>query len=385
MPEIIKINFPQFLNHEQQVELEALVELLRKFSSGLEFIFQDSYLVEIVYANNWTDEFIYKIDLPQQQKKISLAMMRQWISILQLVSRINTIKLSVSEINLYPLRMQKRRLSSSFFNGLTKKVGLVQSPVWSFSNLILEDSIIKKINRAINIYKKRDLIFDVWEIGKIKPQKNVLINLSGPPGTGKTSAAHSIAAGLGINIICLSYSQIESKYVGEGPKNLSLAFENAMSENALLFFDEADSLLGRRITNVTDSADQAINSMRSQMIIELDRYQGVAVFATNLLKNYDKSFINRLLTIEIPLPNERLRREMFIKFIGKKIPGASELKELEFDELAAISDGLSGRDIRDVILLAATELAMNEKETLGNVLKNVLKEYSDNLTKKGEN
>jgi SpoVK/Ycf46/Vps4 family AAA+-type ATPase len=113
-----------------------------------------------------------------------------------------------------------------------------------------------------------------------------------------------------MGIIRANYAEIESKYVGETAKNIKAAFQKAKETGALLFFDEADSILGRRLSNVRQSTDHAVNVSRSVMLLELDQFSGVTVFATNLASNYDTAFIRRILGhIEMPLPDadQRLR------------------------------------------------------------------------------
>jgi hypothetical protein len=139
-------------------------------------------------------------------------------------------------------------------------------------------------------------MYDDFGLGEIDPYGGrTAINLYGPPGTGKSFAADAIANELGMGIIRVSYAEIESKYVGETPKNIKAAFQKARETNALLFFDEADSVLGRRLTSVTQSTDHAVNVSRSVMLLELDRFSGVTVFATNLAVNYDPAFVRRIL------------------------------------------------------------------------------------------
>jgi SpoVK/Ycf46/Vps4 family AAA+-type ATPase len=93
-----------------------------------------------------------------------------------------------------------------------------------------------------------------------------------------------------MKIIEASYAHIKSMYHGEGPKNVEALFYAAQAQNAILFIDEADSLLSRRLTNVNQGSEQAINSMRSQLLICLERFKGVVIFATNLVQNYDPAF-----------------------------------------------------------------------------------------------
>lgn len=95
-------------------------------------------------------------------------------------------------------------------------------------------------------------------------------------------------------LLIASYAEIESKYHGDGPKNANVIFQVAEREQTLLFIDEADSLLSKRLTNVTQGSEQAINSMRSQLLINLELFRSVVVFSTNLVRNYNKVFEARI-------------------------------------------------------------------------------------------
>src|SRR5258708_21599866 len=147
--------------------------------------------------------------------------------------------------------------------------------------------------------------FDEWGLRTIQPFPHSALNFHGPPGTGKTLAAHTIAHTLKRSILVASYAEIESKFHGEGPKNVKAIFHSAERDHAILFIDEANSLLSKRLTEVTQGSEQAINSMRSQLFICLQEFRGVVIFATNLVENYDKAFETRVRYLHFPLPNEQ--------------------------------------------------------------------------------
>lgn len=189
------------------------------------------------------------------------------------------------------------------------------------------------------------------------------MNFYGPPGTGKTMCAHAIANALGKKLLALNYSEIESKYVGDAPKNLQRAFEIATKEDCVLFFDEADSFLGKRIQNVSQGADQALNSLRSQMLILLEEHAGVVIFATNLVSNFDSAFESRILKhIKFELPNEEARIAIIKKMIPAKLPMPVPLTDEQFHELSKIIDGFSGREIKNAILDTLLAKATKDKE-----------------------
>jgi SpoVK/Ycf46/Vps4 family AAA+-type ATPase len=179
----------------------------------------------------------------------------------------------------------------------------------------------------------------------------------------------ALAATLGKNIIDVSYAEIESKYVGETGKNIVAAFKTAKQTGAILFFDEADSILGKRMTNVTQAADHGVNVARAVMLKQLDAFDGIVAFATNLAKNFDGAFVRRiLLHIEIPLPDESGRLQMWRKMIGCRIPG---YEELDLQLLAKESSGLSGGDIKNAVVtsfaLTASRLEYERRITTSDI------------------
>ena len=163
--------------------------------------------------------------------------------------------------------------------------------------------------------------------------------------------AHAIASEVNKPLLALNYSEIESKYVGDAPKNLKHAFDTAKKIDAVLFFDEADSFLGKRIQNVSQGAEQALNSLRSQMLILLEEFEGIVIFATNLVSNFDKAFESRILdSIEIPLPDRDGRAKLLRKMTPSKLPLARPFTDDELLEVSDIIEGLSGREIKNALL-----------------------------------
>src|SRR6059058_4833972 len=137
---------------------------------------------------------------------------------------------------------------------------------------------------AVEVIQVERKVFDEWGLRRIQPFPHSALNFHGPPGTGKTLAAHAVAHRLNRSIMIASYAEIESKFHGEGPKNVKAIFHAAERDDAILFIDEADSLLSKRLTEVTQGSEQAINSMRSQLFICLQEFRGVVIFATNLVE-----------------------------------------------------------------------------------------------------
>lgn len=224
-------------------------------------------------------------------------------------------------------------------------------PRYCFDQIILPDKLIGQIKEALNIIQYQDLIYNQWGFSEVDSIPKSILNFYGPPGTGKTMCAHAIAKAIDKKLLALNYAEIESKYVGEAPKNLQAAFDVAKNNDCVLFFDEADSFLGKRITNVVQGADQALNSLRSQMLILLEEFKGIVIFATNLVTNFDTAFESRILKhLKFDLPNEDARISIIEKMIPSKLPIEKKFNDEELRSLSQIVDGLSGREIKNAIL-----------------------------------
>jgi SpoVK/Ycf46/Vps4 family AAA+-type ATPase len=236
----------------------------------------------------------------------------------------------------------------------------VQMPQYTFDQIILDDSIMQELQYSIKFEQVRDKVYNDWGLSKIEPSPKLALNFHGASGTGKTMAAHTLASAMGRKIILASYAEIESKYHGDGPKNVKKLFQLAAETNAVLFIDEADSLLSKRLTNVTQGSEQAINSMRSQLLIQIEQFSGVVVFATNLASNYDSAFVTRIKSIHFTKPDQAMRRKMWDKMLLPSLP-LDPLMDTE--QLAAIED-VCGRDIKNAIVKAAIKTAVDGESVI---------------------
>ncbi len=221
------------------------------------------------------------------------------------------------------------------------------------NDVVLAPETRRMFEEAIGAMRHHKTIYTDWGFGDVDPMgRNMILNLYGPPGTGKTLAAEALAGTLKRQYIHIGISELESKYVGDTAKNITAAFESAAAEGALLFFDEADTLLGARLSSVTQGIDNEINAMRSTLLIELERFNGVVVFATNFAKNYDNAFVSRIrYHIEFKLPDFEGRKQLWNRLLVMGVP-LEEDRTLIIDRSAAASDGLSGREIRTVLRTA---------------------------------
>jgi SpoVK/Ycf46/Vps4 family AAA+-type ATPase len=170
----------------------------------------------------------------------------------------------------------------------------------------------------------------------------------GPPGTGKTMAARVLAAAIGADLLRVDLSQVVNKYIGETEKNLDRVFDEAEATGAVLFFDEADSLFGKR-TEVKDAHDRYANLETAFLLQRLEAHHGVCVLASNLRQNLDDAFTRRIHVIaEFPMPGRDERRRIW----ELQLPAEHLAPDVD---LALLADraALSGGDIRNAAATAA--------------------------------
>ncbi|MCS7012032.1 MAG: ATP-binding protein [Chloroherpetonaceae bacterium] len=260
----------------------------------------------------------------------------------------------------------ERKSSPSSFQTLDEDIAkrldlfVPHKPLYSLDRLILDDATRKALHEVLALIEQQYLIYETWNLQSIdRSGRKVALNFYGLPGTGKTLAAEALANFLGRDILMVSYAELESKYVGETPKNIKAAFAKASRTGAVLFFDEADSILGKRLTNVQQSADHSVNLTRSTTLIELDRFNGLVIFASNLVSNYDTAFLRRMIAhIEFRLPEKPQLRDIWRVHLPPQLPVEPNL---DFDKLAEISLGASGGEVKNAVLLAAAKVATRPK------------------------
>ncbi|MBR1373778.1 ATP-binding protein [bacterium] len=225
-------------------------------------------------------------------------------------------------------------------------------PQIGLDDVYLERGTREDLDNTLAILKYRKKLFDEWKLGNgNEGSRAIVLNFWGPSGTGKTMTAEAIGTYINQKVLQVNYAQLESKYVGETPKNISKIFKIATEQNAILVFDEADSFLGKRLTSITQSADYGVNITRSVMLMELERFKGVVIFTTNLIKNYDEAFKRRILaSIEFKTPDETGRTILWTKYLRKNIPLSPTISP---SNLAKKYVGLTGADIKDIVLVAA--------------------------------
>jgi SpoVK/Ycf46/Vps4 family AAA+-type ATPase len=179
----------------------------------------------------------------------------------------------------------------------------------------------------------------------------------GQSGTGKTLASEVLARELGLDLYRIDLSQIISKYIGETEKNLRRVFDAAEEGGAVLLFDEADALFGKR-TEVKDSHDRYANIEVSYLLQRMEAYQGVSILTSNMRSALDSAFLRRLrFIITFPFPS----REQRIELWRRALPSQAPQSDLQLDKLARLT--VAGGHIRNIALSAAF-LAADEKQPL---------------------
>jgi SpoVK/Ycf46/Vps4 family AAA+-type ATPase len=232
------------------------------------------------------------------------------------------------------------------------------TPDYKWEDIVLPIDRLEQLREVCNHVKYRDRVYGEWGFDrKLSLGKGLSVLFAGPSGTGKTMAAEIIAGALGLDLYKIDLSTVVSKYIGETEKNLSRIFIEAETSNAILFFDEADALFGKR-SEVKDSHDRYANIEIGYLLQRIEEYEGVVILATNFRKNMDEAFVRRLqFTVEFPFPNEDDRRRIWERIWPQDTPRSSAL-DLDF---MAQRFELTGGNIRNIALAAAFLAADNSR------------------------
>jgi SpoVK/Ycf46/Vps4 family AAA+-type ATPase len=247
------------------------------------------------------------------------------------------------------------------------------TPHYTWEDLILPTDRLQQLRELYDWVKHRAQVYDEWGFnGKLSLGKGLNALFAGPSGTGKTMAAEVIARDLGLDLYKIDLSTVVSKYIGETEKNLSRIFAEAATSNAILFFDEADALFGKR-SEVRDAHDRYANIEIGYLLQKMEEYEGIVILATNLRKNLDDAFVRRMhFTIEFPFPSEPERRRMWTRIWPQGVPRSTEV-DVEF---LARRFEVTGGNIRNIALAAAFLAAANGGQvTMQHLLQATRREY----------
>ena len=272
-------------------------------------------------------------------------------------------------ITLADLVASSRAQAQPKLTALARKI----EPKYQWRDLVLPEDQMQQLRELANQVKHRQTVMADWGFAnKLSLGRGLNALFAGPSGTGKTMAAEVIANALGLDLYKIDLSAVVSKYIGETEKNLNRVFTEAEHSNAILFFDEADALFGKR-SEVRDSHDRYANLEIAYLLQKMEEYEGITILATNLRQNIDEAFIRRLrFIIEFPFPNEEYRRRIWQGIWPATTPLASEL-DLDF---IARQFKLTGGNIRNIALAAAFLAAEDgQRVTMPHLLQATSREF----------
>ncbi len=240
------------------------------------------------------------------------------------------------------------------FGGVSTGRELVEAvePRRSFDDVVLPPPTLRALNHALALVRKHDLIFEQWGLAERHSSGlGLAFHFAGPPGTGKTICAEALAYALDKRLLVVRYAELESRWVGQTSKHVAAVFRAAVRQDAVLFFDEADAIAGRRFTSMSAAYEREANAIVNVLLHELESFPGVVIFATNLAANIDPAFERRIRThilFEMPDVEER-ERIWGVQLHARKTPLA---RDVDFRALAEAYPR-SGGDIKNAVLKAA--------------------------------
>jgi SpoVK/Ycf46/Vps4 family AAA+-type ATPase len=229
-------------------------------------------------------------------------------------------------------------------------------PRYRWEDLVLPDDVSAQLHEICGRAAAREHVLEDWGFAR-KLARGCGVNalFAGPSGTGKTMAAEVIAGALGLDLYAIDLAGVVSKYIGETEKNLARIFRAAESAGAVLLFDEADALFGKR-SEVKDSHDRYANIEVSYLLQQIEQYPGVAILATNLRHHLDEALTRRLaFVVHFPFPEEAERHRIWQTLWPTATPLDPGI-DLGF---MARQFKLSGGNIKNIALAAAYLAASN--------------------------
>jgi AAA+ superfamily predicted ATPase len=234
-------------------------------------------------------------------------------------------------------------------------------PKFTWNDLILPEDRQRQLHEICQWVKYHHVVFGDWGFErKLSLGKGLNVLFVGLSGTGKTMAAEIIAGELGLDLYKIDLSVVVSKYIGETEKNLSRIFAEAATSNAILFFDEADAIFGKR-SEVKDAHDRYANIEINYLLMKMEEHEGIVILATNLQKNLDEAFLRRLhFAVEFPFPDEEHRQRLWQSVFPAAAPLGADI-DVAF---LARRLKLSGGNIKNIALNAAF-LAAENSGTIG--------------------
>jgi AAA+ superfamily predicted ATPase len=246
-------------------------------------------------------------------------------------------------------------------------------PRYRWQDIVLPPDTRQQLQEMVNMVRQRPLVYGQWGFDrKLALGKGLNALFAGESGTGKTMAADIMAGQLGLDLYKIDLSTLVSKYIGETEKNLNRIFTEAATSNAILFFDEADAIFGKR-SEVKDSHDRYANIEISYLLQRMEAFDGVVILATNMRSNLDEAFTRRLhFIIEFPFPEAADREIIWRVNFPPETPLAADVDY----RLLAQRFRLAGGNIRNIIMAAAFLAAeAGEVVTVAHLLHATRREY----------
>lgn len=260
------------------------------------------------------------------------------------------------EVTIHDLFAATRSQSGHDLATLTRKI----QPRQTWFDLVLPPKQQQQLQAICHQVKYRRLVYNEWGFArKLSLGKGLSVLFSGPPGTGKTMAAEAIANQLQLDLYKIDLSQVVSKYIGETEKNLDRIFTAAENANAILLFDEADAIFGKR-AEVKDARDRYANLEVAYLLQKMEEYTGISILTSNIRQNMDEAFTRRIrFIVTFPIPDEAARLQIWQGIFPQQMPLAEDMNL----PLLAKQFQITGGSIRNVALAAAF-LAAAEEQTV---------------------
>lgn len=241
----------------------------------------------------------------------------------------------------------------------------------TWSDIVLPDDSLAQLHELCARVALSHRVFEEWGFDRrLSHGKGIAALFSGPSGTGKTMAAEVIANALGLDLYRVEIPAIVSKWIGETEKNLDAVFR--LAENAILFFDEADALFGKR-SDVRDAHDRYANVEISYLLQRMETFEGLAILATNVRHHLDEAFLRRLtFVVQFPFPDDRQRQAIWEQIWPAQTPLAADL---DFARIARLFR-LSGGNVKNVALASAfSAAARGDAVGMADIVHAVRREY----------
>jgi SpoVK/Ycf46/Vps4 family AAA+-type ATPase len=244
------------------------------------------------------------------------------------------------------------------FSGFSGARRAVESiiPRRTFDDVILPPATRRALDEALVHVTRHDLVFNRWGLADRHPTGLALaFTFAGPPGTGKTICAEAMANTLGRRLLRVRYAELESMWMGETPKNVTAVFDLARAQNAVLLFDEADAIASRRSISFEQGSHREANLVVNVLLQELEAFNGVVIFATNVAASFDPAFERRIRThVLFEMPGVSEREQIWRVQIHPALTPLAD--DVDFRRLAERYE-VSGGDIRNAVLKAALSAA----------------------------